>query len=287
MRRGLPPHDPLHARQQHDGRRERRQREAEMLDQAGAVLEGNARGAARRLDLEHARDVTPDRKRSAVARGRPEGRVRESSGPPAGWAVYRDPPRLLSGRFWKRGSPAGDVNPEGADHARGQKSVSRIEKPELADILVRGDDDGDAESLDPRRDLTGGERLERPAEEGEAVALLDQLRDRARLGGARIDEAGHGRRMGERTVDDPTLGLERRQRRDVAVGPPPLGAIVEGHAGAKEQHAAGRGLADRLPEGVELLSAHQLAVGRPPVTRRPERERGLWGARGSHQRNLR
>src|SRR5262249_32093667 len=85
--RGLPRYDPLHARQQHDARCERRQREAEPLDQAGTVLEGDARGAVRRLDLEHARDVAPDRKRPAVARSRPEGRVRESNGPPPGRAV--------------------------------------------------------------------------------------------------------------------------------------------------------------------------------------------------------
>src|SRR5262249_11327321 len=181
--RGLPRYDPLHARQQHDARCERRQREAEPLDQGGTVLEGDARGAVRRLDLEHARDVPPDRKRPAVARSPPEGRVRESKGPPSGRAVQCDPPRLLPPRrFRKRGAPAGDVDPEGADHARGKKLVSRIEEPELADVLVRGDHDRDAEPLDPRRDFAGGEGLEGPAEEGEAVPLLDQLRDGTRLG---------------------------------------------------------------------------------------------------------
>ena len=131
--------------------------------------------------------------------------------------------------------------------------------------------------------VSGGQRLERAAEQALAVACSASI---VRGTGSRrtgINQPRHRRGMREGAADDGATGAVRRERSEVRVRPPPLGPPVERHRRAEEEHAPGRrrdgSPPTARPSGARASPPPPGALARP----RPECEPGLVRAPGQRQ----
>src|SRR5438093_7683867 len=91
--------------------------------------------------------------------------------------------------------------------------------------------------------------------------------------------------MGEGSIDDLAARAQWRERGEMRMRPPPLGTILQREARAEKEHAAGRGLAERLPQRIETAAPHDLLVLGPLASPGPQRQRRLVRSERSAREN--